>query len=129
MSDITFPDAVDGIISCNSKPHEDGVKIKVGPLLGTRIGDVLKLDWQGYSDHAGEQPIPGTQTSFIHFITEPDITDGVEKTVVNWEEHIKPIKMGSARVTYTINGGGGKTAQVPVFLLNAEGLSCDEVKV
>ncbi|PTT33367.1 hypothetical protein [Pseudomonas sp. HMWF021] len=126
MSDITFPGAINGVISCRSTP-QNGVKIKVGPLSGVQIGAVLKLDWQGYSDKAGEQPIPGTQTSLNHFITESDIANGIEKTIYDWSAHIKPIKDGSARVTYTINGGGGKNALVQVRLLNGAGQSCDEV--
>ena len=126
MSDITFPDAENGVINCRSNPM-GGVRVKVRLLPGTQIGAVLKLDWQGYSDRAGEQLIPGTQTSLNHFITESDIANGVEKTIGDWSAHIKPIKNGSARVTNTINGGGGGDALVQVRLLNAAGQSCDEV--
>lgn len=126
MSDITFPGAEDGVITCRSNPM-DGVKVKVMLPSGTKIGAVLKLSWHGYSDQAGEQPIPGTETSLDHVINEGDISNGVEKTIGKWLTHIKPIENGSARATYTINGGGGGNALVQVRLLNAAGQSCDGV--
>ncbi|WP_095191938.1 hypothetical protein [Pseudomonas sp. Irchel 3E19] len=126
MSEITFPDAVRGVINCSSKPM-DGVKVKIGPLTDTPEGAVLKISWQGFSDSEGQTPIPGANTSLNHFVTPGDVANGLEKTIGDWIPHIKPIKNGSARVTYTINGGGGNTASVLVRLLNASNQSCDEV--
>lgn len=126
MSDITFPDAFDGVIICDSNPM-NGVRVQIGPLTGAQIGGVLKITWQGYSDPSGTILIPGTQTSLNHFITQNDVDNGLEKTIGDWLANIKPIQDGSARVDYTINGGGGNNALVSVRLLNAIGQSCDEV--
>ncbi|MGG2020545.1 hypothetical protein AB1J88_10970 [Pseudomonas sp. S8] len=126
MSDITFPDAKDGVINCRSNPM-GGVRVKVRLLPDTQIGAVLKLNWQGYTDQAGKQPIVGTETSLKHAITSEDISEGVVITVGDWSTHIKPIKDGSARATYAINGGEVGDALVQVRLLNAAGQSCDEV--
>ncbi|POA30644.1 hypothetical protein [Pseudomonas sp. GW456-12-1-14-TSB6] len=126
MSDITFPGAINGVITCRSDPM-NGIKVKIGPLTGAQIGGVLTITWQGYSDPSGSVPIPGTQTSLNHFITQNDVDNGVEKNIGDWLANIKPIQNGSARVDYTINGGGGNNALVAVRLLNSSGQSCDEV--
>ncbi|QJP96513.1 MULTISPECIES: hypothetical protein [Pseudomonas] len=126
MSDITFPGAINGVITCLSDPM-NGIRVKIGPLTGAQIGGVLKITWQGYSDPSGTVPIPGTQTSRNHFITQNDVDNGLEKTIGDWHAHIKPIQTGSARVGYTINGGGEKNALAAVRLLNPIGQSCDEV--
>ncbi|MCU1772602.1 hypothetical protein [Pseudomonas sp. 13B_3.2_Bac1] len=126
MSVILFPDSINNTILCSADPM-NGVKVKVRLLPGTQIGAVLKLDWQGCSDPAGQQPIPGTETSLNHFVTEADISNGVDETIGQWLTHIKPIKHGSARVTCTINGGGETNAVVRVILVNFDGQFCDEV--
>ncbi|MGG7674223.1 hypothetical protein [Pseudomonas sp. WC2] len=125
MSDVTFPGAINGVISCRSQPM-NGVKVRVGPLPETQIGAILQLSWQGYSDRNGQTPIPGTSTSLNHLLTQDDIDKGLDKTIGDWLEHIKPIKVGSARASYTINGAGGKTALIDVILLNTSNESCDE---
>ncbi|MGY2442448.1 hypothetical protein [Pseudomonas sp. SDO52101_S400] len=126
MSDITFPDVFNGVINCRSNPM-NGVRVQIGPLTGAQIGGVLKITWQGYSDRSGTVPIPGTQTSLNRFITQDEVDNGLEQTIGDWLANIKPIRVGSARVDFTINGGGGNNALVEVFLLNAAGESCDEV--
>ena len=64
MSEITFPDAVRGVINCSSKPM-DGVKVKIGPLTDTPHGAVLKISWQGLRDSEGQTPIPGANATPI----------------------------------------------------------------
>ena len=126
MTQITFPDAVNGRITCDSDPM-NGVRVKIGSL-DAQVNDDLKLSWQGCSDTSGKVPIPGTETSLTFKLTSGDIANGVEKTIGEYFQHIKPIKNGSALVTCTINGGGGTSVSIVVMLLNTAGLTCDQVK-
>ncbi|EJM22222.1 hypothetical protein PMI21_00033 [Pseudomonas sp. GM18] len=126
MSNITFPDAFNGSIICRSNPI-NGIRVKLEPLTGVQIGAVLKLSWLGFSDDAGTSPIPDTETSLNHFVTKSDIADGVEKTIGDYFQHIKPIRNGSARASYTINGGSPTFADIRVRLVNAVGETCDEI--
>jgi hypothetical protein len=129
MSDITFPDAVTlpggtRVITCESNPQA-GVKIQIGPLTGVQIGAVLKLSWQGYNQNGA---IPGTSTSLTHFVTEADTSEGLQKTISDYTNHIKPIRDGSAGVAYTINGGAPTAVEIKVLLLDSAGQTCDEVR-
>lgn len=49
MSEITFPDAVRGVINCSSKPM-DGVKVKIGPFSKS---ERWSLNWRGARSDRG----------------------------------------------------------------------------
>ncbi|MHC8385648.1 hypothetical protein [Pseudomonas sp. LB3P14] len=124
---IEFPDAdpMYGIINCNSNPVR-GIRVKIGSLTGVQVGAVLKLSWLGYKDREGKEPIPETATSLNHFVTPEDINKGLIKTIGDYYKHIKPIRDGSARAAYTINGGESTKAHVQVVLVDAAGDFCPE---
>jgi hypothetical protein len=126
MSNITFPDAIDGYITCASEPM-NGIRVKIELLADVQIGAKLMLSWQGFRDVDGTSPIQGTETSLIHYVKENDISNGVVMTIGNYFQHIKPIKHGSARASYTIDDVPYPFATVRIFLLNAAGQTCDEV--
>lgn len=125
MTQITFPGAVNGRITCASNPMK-GVRVKI-ESLDAQVNDDLELSWQGFSDTSGQVPIPGTQVSLTFKLTSDDIANGVEKVIGQYLLHIKPIGNGSARVTVTINSVVEPSVLIGVVLLNSAGQSCDEV--
>jgi hypothetical protein len=107
---------------------DGGINVAIGPLKGFRVGDVLNLSWEGFSDPELTKPVPGTLTSLNYFVVQDDIDNGLIKTIGEYFQHIKPIRVGWGKASYTINGNQPTQASVQVHLLNGVGQTCDEVK-
>ena len=128
-SSISFPDVDQefGLINCSSNPMA-GIRVAIGPLKGFKVGDVLNLSWEGFSDSELTVPVPETLSSLNHFVVQDDIDNGLEKTIGDYFKHIKPIRDGWGKASYAINGNESTQASVRVVLLNAAGQTCDEVR-
>jgi hypothetical protein len=127
-SSISFPDVHPEFgINCSSNPME-GIRVAIGPLNGFRVGDVLNLSWEGFSDPELTKPVPETLTSLNHFVVQDDIDNGLIKTIGEYYQHIKPIRIGWGKASYAINGNQPTQASVRVHLLNGVGQTCDEIK-
>ncbi|AZZ74527.1 MULTISPECIES: hypothetical protein [unclassified Pseudomonas] len=129
---ITFPDAdldVDPnqpYLNCNSNPMQ-GLKVAIGPLRDVQVGAVLNISWEGFEDKESTKPVKGTLNSVTHFVTEDDREKGFVVKIGDYFQHLKPIRSGWGKASYTINGAGIIDASLRVYLIYPSGDFCDEV--
>ncbi|QXI23792.1 MULTISPECIES: hypothetical protein [Pseudomonas] len=123
---ITFPGADFGMITCKSNPQK-GIEVKVA-LPGAQVGSPWELVWEGFRDAELTQPVEGTQTPPLKdFVTETDTTEGLKRTIGDYFLHIRPIRIGWGKVTFTLNRGNPQHESVHVKLINNAGEDCEGV--
>lgn len=122
---ITFPGADSGMINCNSNPQQ-GIEVKVA-LPGAQVGSPWELVWEGFRDAELTQPVEGTQTPPLKgFVTATDTTEGLKRTIGDYFLHIRPIRTGWGKVSFTLNRGNPQHESIHVDLINAAGEYCEE---
>jgi hypothetical protein len=133
LTAATFPSADRfNYINCTSEPSPVKavpVRIEIQPDMVS--GDVIELQTRGFSDSDGTQPVPGTQTSFVHVLGSIDARKFVELIIGPYATAIKPIKSGSLDAKYSVKRKGdligtSKRALVKLDLKMPGGGTCPE---
>lgn len=118
--DIPQADA-SGYLNCGTKPPIwEGVTITVQGNENFAQGDTVIVDWLGYEDLGGTQPLPDTAFSATRYLTQTEAEHGFEVTVLPYDQHIEPMaKKASAVISYQLfklAGGYGKSQRALFYI-------------
>jgi hypothetical protein len=104
------------ILNCNSYLPDDPenatdyyVRVTFPPSPGSLfVGDILDIEFQGYTDPDGNTPLPDT-FSTTHTLNDEEVKTGVTINVTGYATYIEPIgRFGSVTVNYSKQGSTAK---------------------
>lgn len=89
-----FPNANSNAwLNCDTKPPIwDGVRVHVLKHPDIKIGDEVRLKWQGTLGFGGNQPIPETTEVFVDYWSAAHEAQGYYECVVPYVPYVKPMK-------------------------------------
>lgn len=111
--DIPQADA-SGYLNCSTTPPIwEGVTIRVDGNDNFAQGDTVDVNWLGYEDLGGLQPIPSTAFRARKVLSRDEAEHGFEVIVEPYDVHIEPmVNQASAVISYELTklaGGYGKS--------------------
>jgi hypothetical protein len=99
-----FPDAdIYGYIHCAHEPW-NGIKVRIVFVRNLfEYQDQITLFWQGYRTWNGNDPIAGTEGTFVRTVSAQNVKDGYLEIVVEpFIPYIEPVVEGSALASYRL---------------------------